>query len=236
MPLYVVATPLGNLGDLTPRAVEVLRAAETWAAEDTRAARRLAAAAGISLAGKRLLSCGEHNERAVVPKLAAELRAGAAVALFSEGGTPLISDPGFRLVSAALDAGVPVTPVPGPCAAITALCVSGLPTHAFAVYGFPPRRKGKRAKLLTELKERRETLIFYESPKRLARLVGECAEVFGAARPACAARETTKRHEEFIRGSLGELADNLAARPRRGECTLLIAGATNDSEKKSNRC
>jgi 16S rRNA (cytidine1402-2'-O)-methyltransferase len=224
MPLFLVATPLGNLSDLSPRAVETLRSADILAAEDTRSAQRLLAGVGIPCSGKKIFSHGDHNERHSAPALLEELRAGRSVAIISEGGTPLISDPGFRLVRAALEAGIAVTPIPGPCAAIAALTASGLPVHAFSFFGFPPRKPGAQGKLLEALKDRPETLLFYESPYRVARFLARCSTVFGPSRRACVARELTKFHEEFVRGTLGELAERYLQQPPKGECTLVIAG------------
>ncbi|MCZ7649393.1 MAG: 16S rRNA (cytidine(1402)-2'-O)-methyltransferase [Planctomycetota bacterium] len=235
MPLYLIATPIGNLGDLTRRAEELLRKAEILAAEDTRTARRLLSALEIPLAGRALLSYGEHNEHGMSARLAGDLRAGKDVALFSESGTPLVSDPGYRLVRAAIEAGVAVVPVPGACAAVAALAGSGLPVHAFSFHGFLPKKPGARGKLLARLRERGETLIFYESPQRVPKVWGELVEAFGAGRPACLARELTKRHETFLRGTLGELAGRLAgphAEDLKGECTILIAGADLDESRE----
>ncbi|GMV83840.1 MAG: ribosomal RNA small subunit methyltransferase I [Planctomycetota bacterium] len=227
MPLYLVPTPLGNLGDLTPRALEILRAAPVLAAEDTRTARRLFSAMNIPLAGRELLSYGDHNEAGMAARLVEHLKSGRDVALFSESGTPLISDPGFKVVRAALEAGIPVVPLPGPCAAVTALIASGLPVHAFSFHGFLPKKPGARGRLLALLKDRPETLIFYESPQRVPKIWVELVEVFGADRPACLARELTKIHETFLRGTLSELEARVAGKdavPLRGECTLMIAG------------
>jgi len=229
MPLYLVATPLGNLADISARARDVLRAAPVLAAEDTRSARRLLSALQIPLAGRELVSYGEHNEREMAPRLAQRLRAGQDVALLSEGGTPLISDPGYRLVRAAIEAAVAVVPVPGPCAAVAALSASGLPVHGFLFRGFLPKKPGARRRLLEGLKARAETLAFYESPQRVARTLAELAEVLGAERPACVAREMTKVHESFWRGTLSQLAARAKAEEEagrlKGEFTLLAAGA-----------
>ncbi len=226
--LYVVATPLGNLSDITARARDVLASASVLAAEDTRSARRLLAALGIVLGGRELLSYGEHNERDMASVLIGRLQAGKTVALLSEGGTPLVSDPGFRLVRGAIDTGITVTPVPGPSAVITALSASGLPVHGFIFRGFLPKKPGARGRLLASLQDREETLIFYESPQRLARLLAEMAGIFGPNRAACVARELTKVHETFWRGSLTELAgraaEEEAAGRLKGEITLLVAG------------
>ncbi|MCY3023145.1 MAG: 16S rRNA (cytidine(1402)-2'-O)-methyltransferase [Planctomycetota bacterium] len=226
MSLYLVATPIGNLGDVSQRAIETLRTATIIAAEDTRSARRLLAALSISAEGKRLVAYGDHNEAAMAPRLAEDLRAGTNIALISEGGTPLISDPGYRLVQAALACGAPVVPIPGPSAALAALAASGLPVHGFIFRGFLPKKPGARRRILESLKDREETLIFYESPQRVAKVLPEFVEVFGPDRPACLARELTKVHETFWRLPLGELAALVAQEPPRGECTLLVAGVT----------
>jgi len=224
MSLYLVATPIGNLADITQRAIATLSQATIVAAEDTRSARRLLAALNLSAQGKQLVSYGEHNEAAMAPLLAERLKAGVAVALISEGGTPLVSDPGYRLVQAALACGAPVVPVPGPSAVLAALAGSGLPVHGFLFRGFLPKKPGPRRRVLESLRGREETLIFYEAPQRVARLLEEMVQVFGAERPACLARELTKVHETFVRLPLGELARRAAQEPARGECTLLVAG------------
>ena len=227
MPLYLVATPIGNLADSSARAQEVLARAHVLAAEDTRSARRLLSALEIPLGGRELVSYGEHNEKGMAPRLGEVLRAGRDVALLSEGGTPLVSDPGYRLVREAIASGVAVVPVPGPCAAVAALAGSGLPVHAFLFRGFLPRKPGARRRILRALKEREETLIFYEAPQRLAKLLPELAEVLGPQRRACVARELTKLHETFHRGTLGELRELFsAANAPKGECTVLVAGAS----------
>lgn len=232
MPLYIVATPLGNLSDLTTRAIEHLKSADVIAAEDTRSARRLLGALEIPLAGRKLISYGDHNEKTAASYLAEILGSGKDVALISEGGTPLISDPGYRLVQAAIDAGVAVIPIPGPCAAIAALCASGLPVHAFIFRGFLPKKSGARMRILNDLKDREETLIFYESPQRLAKILPNLVDVFGPDRPACVAREITKIHETFLRGSLSEIAAQLEVATQgkalKGECTVLVSGAERD--------
>jgi len=228
--LYLVATPLGNLSDISPRGVDVLSKADVLAAEDTRSARRLLAGLGVGLAGRELVSYGDHNERDMAPRLVAKLQAGSDVAVLSEGGTPLISDPGYRLVDGAIEAGIDITPVPGPCAALTALSASGLPVHGFIFRGFLPKKPGARGRILESLREREETLIFYESPQRLARLLAEFVEVFGPERSACVARELTKVHETFWRGTLGELAQRAKseeqARRLKGEITVLVSGVS----------
>lgn len=232
MPLYLVATPIGNLGDVSRRAAETLARAEIIAAEDTRSARRLLAALQIPAERREIISYGEHNEAGMAPRLAEKLRGGAEIALISDGGTPLVSDPGFRLVRAAIEANIPVVPIPGPCAAVAALSASGLPVHGFIFRGFLPKKPGARRRILDSLKEREETLIFYESPQRVAKVLPEFVEVFGVERPACLAREVTKLHETFLRLPLGELARRVEQEPPRGECTLLVAGKSRDDSKQ----
>lgn len=222
--LYVVATPLGNLGDISPRAAQVLGAVDVVAAEDTRVSGRLLAHLGLSVG--RLLSLHEHNEEARVPSLVQGLREGSSVALISDAGTPLISDPGFRLVVAARAAGVRVSPVPGPSALIAALSVAGLPTDRFVFEGFLPAKRAARRARLQTLAEERRTLVFYESSHRIEACVGDMAEAFGGARRAVVARELTKRFEQVADGVLDELASWLAedADRRRGEFVLVVAG------------
>jgi 16S rRNA (cytidine1402-2'-O)-methyltransferase len=228
--LFLVATPIGNLADISRRATETLQKCTILAAEDTRSARRLLAALNLSAEGKQILSYGEHNEAEMAPRLAETLRAGQDIALLSEGGTPLVSDPGYRLVRAAIDAQVPVVPLPGACAAVVALAASGLPVHGFIFRGFLPKKPGARRRILESLKDREETLIFYESPQRVPKVLPEFVEIFGAARQACLARELTKLHETFLRMPLGELAARVAQDPPRGECTLLVSGVTREPQ------
>jgi 16S rRNA (cytidine1402-2'-O)-methyltransferase len=208
--LYVVGTPIGNLDDLTPRAREVLAAADVIAAEDTRRTRGL------------LSRIGEEQR---VDGLLARLSTGANVALVSDAGTPLISDPGWRLVSAARTAGFDVVPVPGPCAATVALCAAGLPTDRFVFEGFLPRRAAARAERLRELKHERRTLVFYEAVHRVAETLAALAEHFGPEREAALARELTKVHEQVRAGTLAELAALLdTAIPLLGEFVIVVAG------------
>ncbi|MCJ7830829.1 MAG: 16S rRNA (cytidine(1402)-2'-O)-methyltransferase, partial [Desulfobacterales bacterium] len=219
--LYVVATPIGNLEDITLRALRVLGAVALIAAEDTRKTGRLLAAHDIS---GHLMAFHEHNERERTPALIRKLRAGAAIALVSNAGTPTVSDPGFRLVRAAIAAGVSVVPIPGVSAVVTALSVAGLPTDNFIFAGFPARKATKRLDQIRELAERPHTLVFYESPRRLPAFLSELITALGD-RPAVLGREMTKLHEEFIRATLSEIEEALRARPTlKGECTLLVAG------------
>ena len=219
--LYVVATPIGNLEDITLRALAVLREAALVLAEDTRHTRVLLSRHGIA---QRPLSLHAHNEAARTQQVLAVLAAGQAVALVSDAGTPLVSDPGERLVARAIADGRRVVPVPGASAVLGALVASGLPTESFTFVGFLPRRAGERARRLARLAERPETLVLFESPRRIGALLRELAEVFGERR-ACLARELTKLHEELARGTLAELAARFADGAR-GEITLVVAGAS----------
>lgn len=221
--LYVVATPIGNLDDITIRALKTLSAVDLIAAEDTRHTKRLLDR--HALPAGRLISCHEHNEAERVAQLLAALREGKRVALVSDAGTPGVSDPGYRLVQAARAEGFSVVPIPGPSAAVTALSAAGLPTDAFLFVGFPPRKQGALKRDLAALAAQRATLIFYESPRRLLTLLQALRDALGDRR-AVLARELTKIHEEFLCGSLSEISQTLAQRPAlKGECTLLVSGA-----------
>lgn len=221
--LYVVATPIGNLEDITLRAIRILAGVDLIAAEDTRHSARLLAHYRIKTP---LISCHEHNERQRCVELIDKIRSGGSVALVSDAGTPSVSDPGYRLVRAAVEEGLDVFPVPGVSAAVTALCVSGLPTDAFVFIGFAPKKSGSRRELLQSLAAESRTLMFYESPRRVEALLEVIESVMGD-RQAVLARELTKLHEEFIRGSLSEIRAVLEKRQQvKGECTLLVAGAT----------
>lgn len=220
--LYVVATPLGNLEDLTLRALRVLREVSLIACEDTRHTGQLLAAQGLRTP---TTSFFEHNERWKGERILEALRAGRDVALVSDAGTPGISDPGFRLVRDARAEGLPVVPVPGPSAAIAALSVSGLPTDRFRFVGFLPQRTLARRKALQELRSDKDTLVFYESPMRVTAMLADAQEALGD-REAFLCREATKLHEEYRRGRLGELKALLSERERiRGEIVLVVAGA-----------
>jgi 16S rRNA (cytidine1402-2'-O)-methyltransferase len=220
--LYVVATPIGNLEDITLRALAVLRSADLVAAEDTRKTAQLLSRHGIT---KSLVSYHDHNESRRTPELLQRLRQGASIALVSNAGTPGISDPGYRLVSAAAAAGLRIVPVPGATAAAAALSASGLPTDAFVFVGFLPRKAGKRLTQIKALASEARTVILYESPQRIVALVAELQQTLGD-RHAVLARELTKIHEEFIRGRLSGILETLQARPEvKGECTLLLSGA-----------
>jgi 16S rRNA (cytidine1402-2'-O)-methyltransferase len=228
--LYVVATPIGNLDDITLRALKILKAVNRVAAEDTRRTGRLLTHHGIKTP---LVSYHEHNERQRTGALLQRLAGGESLALVSDAGTPAISDPGYILVHEAVRRGIPVSPIPGPSAAIAALSVAGLPTDAFVFLGFPPRKSGRRKQELLALAKESRTLIWYESPHRIARFVQEIHEVFGS-RFAVIGREITKRFEEFLRGSLSQLADELDRRGDvKGEVTLLVAGCDRTSPESA---
>lgn len=221
--LYVVGTPIGNLEDITLRALRVLREADVIAAEDTRTARALLA--HFDITAKRVVSAFEGNEAKRASELMHEVAAGARVALVSEAGMPTLSDPGHRFVRAAVDAGIRVEVIPGPVAAVTALVGSGLDTSRFLFLGFPPREAGARRQLFGSLRGREETAVFYESPRRLASMLADLADAFGDDRVAVIARELTKVHEEYRRGPLRRLAEEIARVPVRGECCVVVAGA-----------
>ena len=219
--LYLVATPIGNLKDITLRALDVLRAADQILAEDTRRTRKLLTRYDINTP---LKSLNDHNERAMANQLVEQMANGTQFALVSDAGTPLISDPGFCLVRAALDAGVNVVPIPGPSSLLAALTGSGLPVDRFTFCGFLPRKPGTRRRLLNDLASEPGTLIFLESPRRLVSSLAEAAEILGD-RPVAIARELTKMHEEFIRGTLPAVAAQLGRTEVRGEVTVCVAGA-----------
>lgn len=223
--LYVVATPIGNLEDITYRAVRVLSSVELIAAEDTRAAQVLLGRYGITT---KVVSYFEGNEAARAAELTTRLQVGAEIAVISEAGTPGISDPGERLVRAAIAAGVPVEVVPGPSAAITALVGSGLPGERFLFLGFPPRDAGPRREGFARLRHEAATLILYESPHRTGATLADLAETLGETRPACVARELTKVHEEYVREPLGELASRYTDEGPRGEVVIVVAGAAEE--------
>lgn len=220
--LTIAAVPIGQPADASARLTTALREASLIAAEDTRRVRRLAAALGVGLTA-RLVSYYDDVESSRVPGLLAELRAGRDVLLVTDAGMPGVSDPGFRLVLAAAGAGVTVTVLPGPSAVTAALAVSGLPSDRFVFEGFPPRRAGERARLFAGLATERRTLVFFESPRRLAGTLAALAEAFGAGRRAVVCRELTKIHEEVRRGTLAELAE-YAAGGVLGEVTLVVQG------------
>lgn len=226
--LWVVATPIGNLGDLSPRAVAVLRDCTLILAEDTRHSRPLLAAHGIATP---LSALHEHNERDRVPDLIERMRAGESMALISDAGTPLVSDPGFPLVSAARRAGLVTSPVPGPCAAIAALSVAGLPADRFCFEGFLPAKAAARRARLVALGTEPRTLVFYESAQRIIDSLRDLIAVFGAERPACMARELTKAFETLLGETLGSILGRVEADPdqRRGEIVLVVGGVADDA-------
>ena len=220
--LYVVATPMGNLADITLRALDVLKSVDIVAAEDTRKTRRLLNHHNIQ---QKLISYHEHNERQRAIELLKRMEKGENIAVVSDAGTPGISDPGYRLVTAAAEAGIQVVPIPGVSALTTALSAAGMPTDAFIFAGFAPKKKGRRLALLGQLKGSPYTVIFYESPHRILGLLNDINDTMGD-RNCVIAREMTKIHEEFLRGRVSEIVESLAARNQiKGECTVLISGA-----------
>ena len=219
--LYIVATPIGNQEDITLRALKILQDVDLIAAEDTRKSGKFLSHHRIK---NRLVSYHEHNEKKRAPELLGKLLDGTSIALVSNAGTPCVSDPGYRLVAAAIANKISVVPVPGPSAATAAMSASGLPTDSFVFIGFSPKKKSKRMKFLAELAVEPRALIFYESPRRIMAFLEEVVSQIGD-RPAALAREMTKLHEEFIRGSVSEILETMKARPEiKGECTLLVAG------------
>ncbi len=227
--LYVVATPIGNLADMVPRAVEVLQSVACIAAEDTRHSRRLLEHFGINTP---LVAYHDHSSAADTEKLLRRLRDGDSLALISDAGTPLISDPGYRLVDAALSEGIVVVPVPGASAAIAALSAAGLPSDRFVFEGFLSAKAGARAARLDRLAQEERTLIFYEAPHRLLDTLAAMGEAFGEQRLAVLARELTKKFETIHRAPLAALAEWVAAdsNQQRGECVLLVAGCVPSEE------
>jgi 16S rRNA (cytidine1402-2'-O)-methyltransferase len=221
--LVLVATPIGNLGDLPPRAVEVLASADLVACEDTRRTGRLLAAAGIR--AKALVAVHDHNEATQVGTVMARLRAGEVVAVVTDAGTPGISDPGERLVRAAAQSGFEVRIVPGPSAAISGLVASGLPTGRFVFEGFLPRKGSGRTRRLAALAAEERTLVLYEAPHRLARTIDDLAAALGGERRVAIARELTKLHEEVWRGTLAEAVARVAEVEPRGEHVVVVEGA-----------
>jgi 16S rRNA (cytidine1402-2'-O)-methyltransferase len=220
--LYLVATPIGNLEDITVRALRILQEVDLIACEDTRQTSKLLHHYGIR---KELLSYHEHNELTRAPELVIEIEQGAQVALVSDAGMPVISDPGHHLVGLCLRHRIPVIPIPGPSAFVAALAVSGLPSEEFLFVGFLPARTGSRRKALKILKPESRTLILYEAPHRIVDTVSDALELLGP-RPAVIAREVTKLHEEFLRGTLADLLESARKRALRGEITLLIGPPT----------
>lgn len=219
--LYVVATPIGNLEDITLRALRILKEVDSIAAEDTRRTRQLLSHYGIRAA---LVSYYDAVEAAKAPRLISEMKAGKKIALVSDAGTPLLSDPGLRLVREAVRAGIPVVPIPGASALTAVLSVSGLPIDRFAFEGFLPAAATERRARLTRLREERRTLVFFEAPHRLEQTLKDLGEILGD-REAVLAREVSKLHEEFLRGKLSEIERAARARRLKGEITLIVGGA-----------
>ncbi|WP_026874791.1 16S rRNA (cytidine(1402)-2'-O)-methyltransferase [Jiangella gansuensis] len=226
--LVLAGTPIGDVDDAPPRLAQELAGADVVAAEDTRRLLRLASALGVTIGG-RLISYFEGNEAGRTPDLIRQLADGARVVLVTDAGMPSVSDPGYRLVAAAVEAGVRVTSVPGPSAVLTALAVSGLPVDRFCFEGFPPRRPGERSRVFGALAAEPRTMVFFESRHRLAATLRSMAEAFGGDRPAAVCRELTKTHEEVKRGSLAALAEWAAEDGPLGEITLVVAGAVRDA-------
>ena len=229
--LTLVATPIGNLGDLSPRALELLGAADAVLCEDTRVTGQMLARHGMSAP---LLPLHDHNEAEIVPRMLEKLQAGQRLALVSDAGTPLVSDPGYRLVRAVIAAGLPLSAIPGPNAAVMALTLSGLPPHPFLFLGFLPPKAGPRSAAVAQLRavERAglsATLVLYEAPHRLAEALAALAEGFGPDRPAAVARELTKRFEEVRRGTLAELAAHYATHEALGEICIVIGPAPEET-------
>jgi len=229
--IVLAATPIGNLGDASPRLIELMTTADIVAAEDTRRLIHLAQALGIRVPG-RLISYHEHNETARISELLDLVRAGNTLLVVSDAGMPAVSDPGFRLVQAAVAEGVDVTAVPGPSAVLTALALSGLPTDRFTFEGFLPRKAGDRASRLADLAGEQRTMVFFEAPHRLEPMLRALADAFGPDRPAAVARELTKLHEEVRRGTLMELLQ-WAEGEVRGEIAVVVGGAPEGEPAKA---
>lgn len=227
----LVATPIGNLGDLSPRALSAIRDADAVLCEDSRVTGGLLARQGIAAT---MIPLHDHNEAAQAPRLVERMKSGGCFVLVSDAGTPLVSDPGYRLVRAAIAAGLTISAVPGPNAAVMALSLSGLPPHPFLFLGFLPAKGGPRGAELARLRGIEKaglsaTLVFYEAPHRLAETLAAMAEAFGADRPAAVAREMTKRFEEVRRGTLGDLAAHYAVAEARGEICIVVAPAEEEA-------
>ena len=222
--LLLAGTPIGDVGDAAPRLARALEDADVVAAEDTRRLKRLTSALGITPRGK-VVSYHEHNEAERTPDLLARLLAGATVVVVTDAGMPSVSDPGYRLVAAAVAAGVRVSAVPGPSAVLTALAVSGLPVDRFCFEGFLPRKPGERARALGSLADERRTLVFFEAPHRLEVMLAALAAAFGADRPGAVCRELTKTYEQVVRGPLADLVAWAQSGEVRGEVTVVVQGA-----------
>jgi len=231
MSLYIVPTPIGNLEDITLRALRVLKEADLIACDDTRHTRRLLDHFGIKTP---TISYHEHNERARTPELIERLEKGQQVALVADAGTPGVSDPAYRIVHAAIEKGITIVPLPGATALIGGLVASGLPVDSFLFLGFLPHKKNARLARLAEIKAQSATLVFYEAPHRIRYTLGDALSVLGN-RQAALARELTKLHEQFIRGTLGEILSYFTEHEPRGEMTLVIAGSTDDNLSDVNQ-
>jgi 16S rRNA (cytidine1402-2'-O)-methyltransferase len=227
--LVLAATPIGQVADASDRLKELLRTADVVAAEDTRRLRRLTSGLGVEIGG-RVVSYFEGNERERTPELVAAVADGSTVLLVTDAGMPSVSDPGYRLVAACVEAGLDVTAVPGPSAVLTALAVSGLPVDRFCFEGFPPRKSGERGRVLGALAREARTMVFFEAPHRTAATLAAMAEAFGADRRGAVCRELTKTYEEVVRGTLAELVAWAEGQEHgvRGEVTLVVAGAEPD--------
>ncbi|MBN1827623.1 MAG: 16S rRNA (cytidine(1402)-2'-O)-methyltransferase [Deltaproteobacteria bacterium] len=228
--LYVVATPIGNLEDITLRAIRILAEVDLIAAEDTRRTKILLDRYGITTAATSLY---DHNEAGKTPRIIERLTEGAAVAYVSDAGTPGISDPGYLLITESIAREIPVIPIPGPSAVVTALCVSGLPMDRFAFYGFIPPRRGRRRTFLACLSKERKSMVFYESPRRLNETLQDMEDILGD-RKIVLARELTKIHEEMLRGRLSEIRGALGEKTLKGEICLILAGAGEDPPPQSD--
>jgi 16S rRNA (cytidine1402-2'-O)-methyltransferase len=222
--LVLAATPLGNVGDASPRLVAALEAADVVAAEDTRRLRTLAAALGVSITGQ-VISHYDAVEEVRLPALLDAVRSGQTVLVLTDAGMPTVADPGYRLVNACVQAGLPVTCLPGPSAVVTALALSGLPTERFCFEGFAPRRAGERRRWLASLAGEPRSVVFFEAPHRFAACLADAVDVLGDQRRAAVCRELTKLHEEVLRGTLAALVQQVAERPPRGEITVVLAPA-----------
>lgn len=220
--LYLIATPIGTARDITLRALDILASADVLAAEDTRSLRKLMEIHGVALGDRPLVAYHDHNGDRARPRLLAALAAGKSVAYASEAGTPMVADPGFDLGRAVVEAGHALISAPGPSAVITALTLAGLPTDQFHFAGFLPNTSSKRKSALKTLAQVPGTLVFYESPKRVAAMLCDAAEVLGGERRAVVARELTKKFEEVLPGTLTELSERCAKRTLKGECVVLI--------------
>lgn len=222
--LILAGTPIGDVEDASPRLRRLLVEADVVAAEDTRRLHALAGRLELKMTG-RILSYHEHNESARADELLDVVEDGGTVLIVTDAGMPSVSDPGYRVVTRAIERGLPVTSAPGPSAVLTALAVSGLPTDRFCFEGFPPRKPGERSRAFELLADERRTMVFFESPHRVDQTLAAMAEAFGSDRPAAVCRELTKTYEEVLRGGLGELAETAAQEQLRGEISIVVSGA-----------